>query len=145
MGARDVSPRGGGLIHHVVAPQRRRQCGIAPAALLVCSLAAPDDNPHVSVCCGCADLGVGGGGASWRCCFELADFFACDMFTRELHVYFGLQERLQRITRRSGYAGFATQVAKPTWELRNVTRIIFWLPPKIMILFPATGDPSIFV
>ena len=64
-GACDVSPRRGGLLHTSTAPQRRGHCGIAPAALLVCSLAASDGNKHVSICSGCADLGVGGGGPSW--------------------------------------------------------------------------------
>ena len=67
MGARDVSPRGGGLNHHVLATQRRRHCGISTADSLVCLLAASGGNKRVSICCGCADLGVGGGGASWRC------------------------------------------------------------------------------
>ena len=53
-----VSPRRGGLLYTSTAPQRRRHCGIAPAALLVCSLAASDGNDHVSICSGCADLDV---------------------------------------------------------------------------------------
>lgn len=47
VGARDVSPRGGGLIHASVAPQQRRHYNIAQAILLVSLLAASDDNKHV--------------------------------------------------------------------------------------------------
>ena len=79
MGACDVSPRRGGLLHTSTAPQRRRHCGIAKAALLVCSLEASDGNNHVSICSGCADLGVGGGGPSWWMIelFCLCEIFAC--------------------------------------------------------------------
>ena len=78
-GACDVSPRRGGLLHTSTAPQRRRHCGIAPAALLMCSLATSDGNKHVSICSGCADLGVGGGGPSWWMIelFCLCEIFAC--------------------------------------------------------------------
>ena len=64
MGARDVSPRGGGLIHTSTAPQRRRHCNIARAALLVCSLAASDGKNNATIRGGCKDLGVGRGGHS---------------------------------------------------------------------------------
>ena len=75
--------------------------------------------------------------------FRLSEIFAwaCDQITRELHVYFGLQGRLQGSQKRSSYAGFATEVAKPTLELRNVTGILPRIPPNVMILVPATRDP----
>ena len=51
IGARDASPRGGGLSHHVLAPQRRRHCNIDKAILFVRSLAASDGSECVSICC----------------------------------------------------------------------------------------------
>ena len=62
IGARDVSPQRGGLIHTSAAPQRRRHCNIAPEILLVCSLAASDGKDNAAIRCGCRDLGVGRGG-----------------------------------------------------------------------------------
>ena len=66
VGARDVSPRGGGLIHTSVGPQRRRHCNIARAVLLVCSLAAADGKNGSAIRCGGQGVGVGEGGSSWR-------------------------------------------------------------------------------
>ena len=74
MGARDVSPRGGGLLHTSTAPQRPRHCNIARAILLLCLLAAADGNNNAAIRRGCKDVGGGGGGPSWRCCFVFAIF-----------------------------------------------------------------------